>query len=88
MEKTVTIQNLKCGGCSNTIIKKVSLLENISDVEVDVDKSTVSFKYFIDSDIKQVKETLFNLGYPEENDKNSISRKVKSYISCANGKMS
>ncbi|WP_299674711.1 heavy-metal-associated domain-containing protein [uncultured Tenacibaculum sp.] len=87
MEKTVTIQNLKCGGCSNTIIKKVSVLENISDVKVDVDKSTVSFKYLKDSDIKQVKETLFSLGYPEENDKNSISRKVKSYISCANGKM-
>ncbi|SNR15771.1 heavy-metal-associated domain-containing protein [Tenacibaculum jejuense] len=87
MRNTVTIQNLKCGGCSNTITKKISLLNNISDVEVNVENSTVSFNYTNEEDIHLVTKTLCDLGYPEENDKNSISRKVKSFISCANGRI-
>ncbi|WP_299620996.1 heavy metal-associated domain-containing protein [uncultured Tenacibaculum sp.] len=88
MKSTIIIQNLKCSGCSNTIVKKVSQLEAISEVEVDVDNSTVSFNYSNESDVEMVKKTLYTLGYPEENDPNSISRKVKSFISCANGRMS
>ncbi|WP_075340972.1 heavy-metal-associated domain-containing protein [Tenacibaculum agarivorans] len=87
MKSTIIIQNLKCSGCSNTITKKVSQLHNISNVEVNVEDSMVSFDHTTDNDLDVVKATLFNLGYPEENDKNSISRKVKSFISCANGRI-
>ena len=36
MTTIIKIQNLKCGGCANTIIKKVSDIENVTNVNVNV----------------------------------------------------
>ena len=44
MNTTILIQNLKCGGCANTITTKISTLENISNVIVNVEDSSVSFE--------------------------------------------
>ncbi|WP_442266505.1 heavy-metal-associated domain-containing protein [Tenacibaculum sp. ZS6-P6] len=84
---TIVIQNLKCSGCSNTIKNKLNKVHNISEVSIDIENSIVSFRYKNDNDIISVKKILSNLGYPDENDTNSIGKKVKSFISCANGKM-
>ena len=43
MQSQFTIQNLKCGGCANTITKGVDSLEGVSNVHVDIDNSVVSF---------------------------------------------
>ena len=43
MENTLSIQNLKCGGCANTIITQLSKLDGISEVTVDNETSEVSF---------------------------------------------
>lgn len=87
MKKTVIIQNLKCGGCANTIIKKISALNGVSEVEVDTEKDTVSFIAENHEDVLQVKEKLKVLGYPSVNDANSMVTKAKSFISCANGRV-
>ena len=87
MKTTIIIQNLKCGGCANTITTKLSGIEGISDVTVNVETSTVSFNYKNENDLLAVKSKLSAIGYPEEGEKNSVVSKAKSFVSCATGKM-
>ena len=88
MKTTLYIQNLKCGGCANTITKNISTLDAITDVSVNVEESCVSFVYTTEEKLIEVKEKLKSLGYPEDGEANSLMEKAKSYVSCAIGKMS
>jgi len=82
------IQNLKCGGCAKTITKKLTDLDNVTNIKVDVDESSVAFNYKDELDLAVVIETLKENGYPVEGDENSLGTKAKSFVSCAIGKMS
>ncbi|MQP25725.1 heavy metal transporter [Flavobacterium sp. LMO8] len=88
MKATVYIQNLKCGGCANTITKNIATLDSIIDVSVNVEESSVSFDYTTEEKLIEVKDKLKALGYPEDGEANSLGSKAKSYVSCAIGKMS
>jgi copper chaperone len=87
MKTTIKIQNLKCGGCQNTITNKLSALTNINNVKVNVEESEVSFDYIDELGLLNAKETLKIIGYPEDGEANSIVTKAKTYVSCAIGKM-
>ena len=88
MTTTIKIQNLKCGGCANTIIKKVSDIENVTNVNVNVAESTVTFDSLGQNEITLVRHKMAVLGYPADGENNSVVSKAKSYFSCASGKMS
>ncbi len=88
MKTAIVIQNLKCGGCAKTITSKLSELEAISDLTVDVETSTVAFEHKNTADALVVKDKLKSLGYPSIDDKNSMGTKAMSFVSCATGKMS
>ena len=88
MKSKLTIQNLKCGGCANTIIHKISAIDNISKVEVDVETSEVTFEHLSENDLEKITQKLAYLGYPIEGDKNSVVSKAKSFVSCASGRIS
>ncbi|REE07684.1 heavy-metal-associated domain-containing protein [Winogradskyella pacifica] len=64
MRKTVHIQNLICDTCAKTITSKLTELQHISDVDVDLEKETVSFNFFTKHDFEHAKHTLGMLGYP------------------------
>ena len=86
-QEKIFIENLKCHGCANTIKKGVLKLDGISDVEIKVDESSVSFT--MDENMQQrenVLKKLFRLGYPEQGN-NNIRSKATSYVSCAVGRM-
>lgn len=87
MKNTFNIQNLKCGGCANTIVTQLSKLDGISEVSVDNDTNEVSFNVTVENDIEVVKNKLSDLGYPIEGDFNSLPKKAKSFVSCAVGRM-
>ncbi len=87
MKAVFKIQNLKCNGCANTISKELNLLENISGVKVDHEEQTVSFLYAREADLVTAKSALQRLGYPVEGETNSLTEKVKSYVSCAIGRI-
>ena len=87
MKESITVQNLKCGGCAKTITGKLSEIENITDLEVDVEKSKISFNYVNPSDLDIVNKKLITLGYPSIDDENSVLSKAKSFVSCATGKL-
>ncbi|WP_420601103.1 heavy-metal-associated domain-containing protein [Flagellimonas sp.] len=88
MRTTVKIQNLKCGGCANTVSKKIGSLKNIEDVFVNVETHEVSFGYGRSEDFKVVKKELSKLGYPLEGENNPKISQAKSYVSCAIGRLS
>jgi len=88
MKTTIVIQNLKCGGCANTITSKISALENISNVTVNLENSAVSFEATSEKDITIATNKLAAIGYPAEGEDNSVVSKAKSFVSCATGRMS
>lgn len=87
MKSTVEIQNLKCNGCGNTIKNKLTELDNISNVEIGLEDSTVTFDHKSDEDLEFVKKVLLKIGYPLVGEDNKLQTKAKSYVSCAIGRM-
>lgn len=85
---TIQIENLKCGGCANTIKKGILSIAEINNVDINIDTSEVSVDSDNDSILKTVKEKLSKMGYPEMGGSNSVLKKAKSYVSCAVGRMS
>lgn len=89
MKHYLEVENIKCGGCANSITKKITAIEGVSAVEIEVEKGGVAF--IADKTLfEKVKETLHSIGYPvvgsvEGFDK--IKTKAKSFASCAIGKM-
>lgn len=87
MKNILSIQNLKCGGCANTIVTQLSKLDGITEVEVNNDTDEVSFITISEEKIETVKNKLSDLGYPIVGDANTLPKKAKSFVSCAVGRM-
>lgn len=87
MRTKVHIQNLKCGGCENTIINRLSEVKNISDVEINQEHSTIAFDYHTNHDFEAAKHLLSQIGYPIVGAENKLKTKAKSYVSCAIGRI-
>ncbi|CAM1349003.1 heavy-metal-associated domain-containing protein [Tenacibaculum insulae] len=86
MEQEIYIENLKCGGCANTIINGLKAIKGVDNVTVNVEKSAVTL-VANEVTLSKVKEKLANLGYPEVGDKNTVLHKAKSFVSCAVGRV-
>lgn len=86
MKTTVVIENLKCGGCAATIKKGLLSLDKVSDIDINLETSEISYTASEDvTDI--VKQKLSKMGYPMVGDKNTLGHKAKSFVSCAIGRM-
>ncbi len=88
MKTTRYVQNLKCGGCSNTIRKNLEGIDGISGVNVNAEDSSVTFEHNSEEAFETVHKKLISLGYPLVEDENTFLSKAKSYVSCAVGRMS
>lgn len=85
---TIQVENLKCGGCANTIVNGLSTIEGVEDVSVDNKTDTVSYKGD-ESTRELVKAKLISLGYPEKGSVKGLTSGLataKSYVSCVIGK--
>ena len=88
MRITRNIQNLKCSGCAANISKQLGQIEGIDNLDVNVEEGSVSFDYQDDGQFEAVHKKLIAMGYPFDDDDNSLITKAKSYVSCAIGRMS
>lgn len=91
METIIYVDNLKCGGCANTITKNVKEFKNVDAVVVDPEESKVSIQSRETIDLTAIKNKLHQLGYPEKDTTEGLDKfasNVKSYVSCAIGKLS
>jgi len=86
MKTTLQIENLKCGGCSATIKKGILTIDDVENVDVNLEESSVSITS-TKNNLQEVKIKLSKLGYPEIGDKNTVLHKAKSFVSCAVGKI-
>jgi len=80
------VDNIKCGGCGNTVTKKVNSFEGVANVDINVEEGRVSFDAPDDLDIEKVKKGLAKLGYAPQGTSSTIQT-AKSYVSCAVGRM-
>jgi copper chaperone CopZ len=87
MESTLNIQNLKCGGCAHTITTRLEALEGISNVVVNNNTHSVAFNYTEAKELESAKSLLSTLGYPVEGESNPVTKKAKSFVSCAIGRI-
>lgn len=84
---TETILNVKCGGCIKSIINTVNEIPGLTNVSVDLENATIQFETNETSKFVLVKNKLEGLGYPMDEEHNSVFKKAKSYVSCAIGRM-
>ena len=88
MKRDLQIENLKCGGCATTITHTLSKLPGVSNVAVDVDRSSVAFEAN-DRAFEAASAKLDQLGYPVAGSASGLHAAVataKSYVSCAVGR--
>lgn len=86
MEKyEIQVENIKCGGCMNSIKKAISAIAGVQAVEVIKETETVLVEGAADLR-KSITEKLASLGYPEKGNNNLI-HKAKSFVSCAIGRV-
>jgi len=78
------IQNIRCGGCANTITKE--LLKIFESVSVDVESKKVTVELKNEDEIAKGSEALKKLGYPLIDEDSGLIDKAKSFVSCAVGK--
>ncbi|GAB6034038.1 heavy-metal-associated domain-containing protein [Galenea microaerophila] len=86
----IVVENIKCGGCANSIQKKLREIAGVSAVEVEIERGAVIVELTDESVIEAVKDALAKMGYPEIGRTEGLSAlgaKAKSFISCATGKL-
>lgn len=95
MKVAIEVENIKCGGCANSIKQKLAAIEGCSHVEVDIENGLVhcDLAGSIDNDlaVAGLKQQLSAMGYPEVGSVEGIKAagaKAKSFVSCAVGRMS
>lgn len=91
MKINITVENIRCGGCTNTITKKLMALDAVKSVDIAIDKQIVTIEADSDADHDLYISTLLAMGYPEQGSVEGITAikgKAKSVVSCAIGKIS
>jgi copper chaperone len=89
MEHVIEVENIRCGGCANTITHSLQKLEGVSSVSVDIENGRVTVTMDIDDRDRLVAALLKN-GYPEKGSAEGLQAakaKAKSFVSCAIGKL-
>ncbi len=44
MKHEIEVENIKCGGCANTIKGKLGALDGVSDVQVDIENGRITLE--------------------------------------------
>lgn len=86
----IKIENLKCGGCANSIEMGLLALEGVRKVNVIEESSEVDIWYDEGIDLALVKNKLRQMGYPEVGSTegfDKLTANMRSYVSCAIGKL-
>ena len=86
--ENITIANLSCGGCVKTITKKLTEIDGVNQLNVDLETSIVTVEFDNPATLDQITDKLLSIGYPEATEKNGLLTKMKSITSCMSGKIS
>ena len=90
MPYLISVENIKCGGCANTITSRLNKMDVVDSCEVDIESGVIT----VNGDLaykSEVAQLLLKLGYPVSGTAEGLkaaTAKAKSFVSCAVGKMS
>lgn len=85
MEQQFEVENIKCGGCMNSIKTALLKIEGVMAVNISKEIDTITVAGTANREV--IVEKLNDLGYPEKGN-NTLIRKAKSYVNCAIGQIS
>jgi copper chaperone len=91
MPWTITVDNIKCGGCAKRIEKALAAISGVDGVAVNVDAGEIRIGGNERTARSAVVRRLLELGYPERgavSGLGSATAKAKSFVSCAIGRVS
>jgi copper chaperone len=63
----LSIPNISCHHCTNTVMRETKDLPGVESVEADVETKTATFTLESEATLSLVKETLAEIGYPAAN---------------------
>jgi copper chaperone CopZ len=80
------VENIKCGGCANSIKNGLMKMEGVEGISIDIEKGVVSatLQDFVDDD--NVQRALHKMGYTAPGEGSGFD-KAKSYVSCMIGRI-
>lgn len=84
----IEVENIKCGGCANTIKSRLQGMDGVGEVVVDIDVGVVTVETD-DAKRQTIVDRLASLGYPEAGTTEGLgamTAKAKSFVSCAIGR--
>ncbi|MCW8830540.1 MAG: heavy-metal-associated domain-containing protein [Gammaproteobacteria bacterium] len=89
MNYEISVENIKCGGCAGTIVKKVTELDGVDNTKVDIETGIVKVEG-AEGLREALVATLLKHGYPETGTTEGMAAakaKAKSFVSCAVGRI-
>lgn len=87
---TFDVENIKCGGCENSIRKGISSIAGVSEVLIDREQQRITLQAD-EGRRSAIAEKLRSMGYPEQGSVAGFQSglaQAKSMVSCAIGKVS
>lgn len=90
-EFEITVENIKCGGCANSITAGLMEDPYVMQVQVDVNNGSIWLELEDEGSRDAIVERLTKMGYPESGSVeglDSMKAKAKSFVSCAVGRIS
>lgn len=92
MTISIEVENIKCGGCANSITKKLEQIEGVKQVNVLIEEGRViCATEFVNDEIQAaICAQLLSMGYPQKGSVEGLKAagaKAKSMVSCAVGKI-
>jgi len=89
MKQTFKVQNVKCGGCANTLTTKLADTFGKIEVNLEVMPREITLE-IADEEVPALREALKSLGYPMADEAlgfvENTTAQAKSFVSCAVGK--
>ena len=84
MQQQFEVENIKCGGCRNSIKTALLKIDGVNGVDINKEIDIVLVTGEVNREL--IVDKLNDLGYPEKGN-NTLVRKAKSYVNCAIGRM-
>lgn len=91
MKTTIEVENIKCGGCANSIRRELGTIQGVFTVEVDIVNGTIVAEHTDEVDREHIAAKLLKMGYYETGTVNgfdAIKADAKSFVSCVIGRVS
>lgn len=82
----INVENIKCGGCANSIRNAILKIDGVDQVEVDIQSGLIKLTAHEDVTRETITSKLHSMGYPEPG-KGSGLTTAASFVSCMVGRV-